>query len=73
MTTAVLLVVTILGIYFDSFLKQSFLTNTRVRMHHGYERLSYNLKNIERQLKEGIAYVRSDEKMIVAEPGQTHV
>lgn len=66
MTTAVLLVVTILGIYFDSFLKQSFLTNNRVRIHHGYERLSYNLKNIERQLKEGVAYVRSDEKMIAS-------
>ncbi|MCG6937698.1 MAG: diguanylate cyclase, partial [Gammaproteobacteria bacterium] len=65
-TSAVLLVVTILGIYFDSFLKQSFLTNTRVRMHHGYERLSLNLRNIERQLKEGIAYVRSDEKMIAS-------
>lgn len=65
-TTAVLLVVTILGFYFDDFLKQSFLKNTRLRMHHGYQRLSYNLKTIERQLKEGIAYVRSDEKMIAS-------
>jgi diguanylate cyclase (GGDEF)-like protein len=65
-TTAVLLVVTVLGFYFDGFLKKSFLHNTRVRMHHGYERLSNNLNTIERQLKEGIAHVKSDEKMIAS-------
>ena len=65
-TTAILLVATVLGFYFDGFLKQSFLENTRIRMHHGYERLSYNLKNIETELKDGIAYVRSDESMIAS-------
>lgn len=65
-TTAVLLVVTILGFYFDSFLKDTFLTNTRLRINHGYERLALNLKNIERKLKEGVSFVRSDEKMIAS-------
>lgn len=65
-TTAVLLVVIVLGFYFDGFLKQSFLENTHVRMHHGYERLFYNLTNIENELKEGISSVRSDENMIAS-------
>ena len=65
-TIAVLLIVTVLGFYFDGFLKQSFLENTRVRMHHGYERLSYNLNNIVSQLKEGITHIRSDEKMVAS-------
>ncbi len=65
-TTAVLLVVTVLGFYFDGFLKQSFLENTRVQLHHGFERLFYNLNNIETQLKEDVAHIRSDEMMIAS-------
>lgn len=65
-TTAVLLVVIVLGFYFDGFIKDSFLENTRTRMHHGYERLSYNLRNIEINLKEGISFARSNEKMIAS-------
>lgn len=65
-TIAVMLVVTVLGFYFNSFIKDGFLENTRTRMHHGYERLSYNLRNIEQQLKEGIEFARFDKKMIAS-------
>jgi len=65
-TAAVMLVVTVLGFYFDEFLKNSSLENTRIRMHHGFERLSYNLENIEHELNEGIAFARSDEKLIAS-------
>lgn len=65
-TMAVMLVVTVLGFYFDGFLKESFLENTRVRMHHGFERLSSNLKNIEDGLKGGIDFVKSDELLIAS-------
>ena len=65
-TTAVMLVVTVLGFYFDEFLRNSFLENTRVRMHHGYERLAYNLKHIEHELNGGIAFALSDEKLIAS-------
>ncbi|MDH5611892.1 MAG: EAL domain-containing protein [Gammaproteobacteria bacterium] len=61
-----MLVVIVLGFYFDNFIKNSFLENTRIRMHHGYERLLYNLKNIERELNEGIEFARSDEKLIAS-------
>lgn len=65
-TTTVILVVTILGIYFDNFIKDSYLENARTRIHHGYERLAYNLRNIEHELKEGVAFARSDEKLIAS-------
>ncbi len=65
-TFAVIVVVAALGFYFDNFLKKSFLENTQVRFQHGYERLAYNLDVIENELKEGVDFVRSDEKLIAA-------
>lgn len=65
-TATVILVITSLGFYFDGFLKKNSLENAHARMHHGYERLSYNLQKIERELKEGIAFVISDERMIAS-------
>ncbi|MEN8169986.1 MAG: PAS domain S-box protein, partial [Pseudomonadota bacterium] len=60
-TTSVILIVTVLGFYFDNFIKKSFFENAHARMLHGYDRLSYNLKSMERDLKKGIAFVKFDE------------
>ncbi|MCK5335973.1 MAG: PAS domain S-box protein, partial [Gammaproteobacteria bacterium] len=62
-TIAVMLVITALGFYFDTFLKNSSLENATNRILHGYERLAYNLENIKSNLKEGISFVQSDEQM----------
>ncbi len=61
--TAIMLVVTALGFYFDSFLRKSSLNNAHTRILHGYQRLSYNLKNIEKNLYDDISFTQSDEKM----------
>ena len=63
---AVLLVLAVLGFYFDDFLKQRFLDDTQQRMLRGYQRLAYNLKNTERELHEGIAFIKDDERMIAS-------
>lgn len=60
---AVMLVVIALGFYFDSFLKKSSLNNAHTRILHSYQRLAYNLKDIEKKLNDGIAFTQSDEKM----------
>lgn len=55
------LVISGLGVYFDSFLRTSFLENTRTRMTYGFERLHFNLGQIESSLREGVAFLRVDE------------
>ncbi|MBI5007284.1 MAG: EAL domain-containing protein [Nitrosomonadales bacterium] len=65
-TSAVLLVLVILGAYFDDFLKGRFLEDTQQRMQRGYQRLDYNLKEIERELRDGIVFVKTDEKMLAS-------
>jgi len=65
-TFAVLLVLAILGFYFDNFLKERFLDGTQQRMQRGYQRLAYNLKNTERELREGVTFTKTDEKMIAS-------
>ena len=65
-TFAVLLVLTVLGFYFDGFLKDRFLDDTQLRMQRGYQRLAYNLKEIERELRDGISFIKTDEKFIAS-------
>lgn len=65
-TFAVLLVLTVLGFYFDGFLKERFLEDTHQRMQRGYQRLAYNLKETEQELRDGIAFIKTDEKFIAS-------
>ena len=65
-TFAVLIVLVLLGYYFDSFLKERFQEDTQLRMMRGYERLTHDLKNFERDLRDGIAFIKTDEKTIAS-------
>lgn len=65
-TSAVLLVLFALGLYFDQFLRSNFSELTSQRMQHGYERLAYNLIQIENELQEGAAFARSDERILAS-------
>ena len=60
---AVMIVVVVLGLYFDNSMKNRSFANAHTRISHGYQRLAYNLKNIEDSLKEGIAFINSDEQL----------
>ncbi len=66
MTAAGILILAALGVYFDSFLKQNFLENTETRMRHGFQRLAYNISNIESGLHEGIAFIKSHEPTLAS-------
>ena len=61
-----LLVISGLGIYFDSFLRSSFLEAARTRMIYGFERLEFNLQQIESSLTDGVAFLRVDEPVLAS-------
>ena len=65
-TFSVLLALFILGYHFDDFLKERSLLSATQRMQHGYDRLIYNLKNIEQELKNGIEFIKTEEKLIAS-------
>ncbi len=60
------LVISGLGVYFDNFLRSSFLESTRTRMAYGFERLNFNLSQIESGLQEGVAFLRVDEAALAS-------
>jgi diguanylate cyclase (GGDEF)-like protein len=65
-TLAVLLVLLVLGVYFDLFLRSSFLEDTSKRMQHAYVRLSYNLNRLEEGLTDGASFAKTDERLLAS-------
>jgi diguanylate cyclase (GGDEF)-like protein len=63
---AVSLVMLALGVYFDIFLRQNFLEITSQRMQHAYQRLGYNLAQIEAGLREGASFAKTDERLVAS-------
>jgi diguanylate cyclase (GGDEF)-like protein/PAS domain S-box-containing protein len=62
-TLAVMLVLLIVGVYFDVFLRNSFLDSTNKRAQQAFQRLVYNLDNIEAELKKGSVFAQTDERL----------
>ncbi|OOV86716.1 putative bifunctional diguanylate cyclase/phosphodiesterase [Oceanospirillum linum] len=60
------IVITGLGIYFDYFLRTSFLDATRTRMAYSFERLNFNLSQIESSLSDGVAFLKVDESALAS-------
>ena len=65
-TLAVMLVLVVLGVYFDIFLRESFLDSASTQIQHAYQRLAYNLNRIEEELKKGSAFAKTDERLIAS-------
>ncbi len=63
---AIIFILGIIGFYFDSFLKQSYLEDTKGRMLHGYERLASNLTVIQQELSKGVSFINSDEGVLAS-------
>jgi diguanylate cyclase (GGDEF)-like protein len=62
----VILSLSILGFYFNNFLKQTYLDNTQKQMAHAFTRLASDLGKIEKDLKEGTAFLQADESMLAS-------
>jgi len=56
----------ILGLYFDTFLKESFLQTTQKRMLHGFKRLSGDITSATKDIKKGIAFIQTDESTLAS-------
>lgn len=65
-TLAVMLVLVVLGVYFDIFLRESFLDSASTQIQHAYQRLAYNLNRIEEELKKSSAFAKTDERLIAS-------
>jgi signal transduction histidine kinase/ActR/RegA family two-component response regulator len=65
-TTGVVLVVAVLGLYFDHFIRTSFLEATQLQMDHGFKRLTFNLQTTERELQEATNFIKDDQSMIAS-------
>lgn len=63
---AVLLVACALGFYFDSVIKSHFRGQARQQIEHGFDRLAFNMSTAEYELRQGIAFVQTDEKFIAS-------
>ena len=55
-----------IGIYFDSFLKESYMENTKKQMLHGFEKVANDQKSVEEQLKKGVGFLEDDEGMLAS-------
>ena len=62
-TAGVVLVVAVLGLYFDHFIRASFLAATERQMDHGFKRLTFNLQSTERELQEATDFIKNDQSM----------
>ncbi|OIP56970.1 MAG: hypothetical protein AUK54_00980, partial [Helicobacteraceae bacterium CG2_30_36_10] len=56
----------VLGFYFDSFLKENDFENTKKRMLHAYSRMAQNLIKTEQELKQGISFIKDDERLLAS-------
>ncbi|MBD3789195.1 MAG: EAL domain-containing protein [Campylobacterales bacterium] len=56
----VIVLVTIMGVYFDSFLKKNAFENAQKRIVHGYSRLYSDIIKLESELKQGVAFIQND-------------
>jgi signal transduction histidine kinase len=62
----IILMLGIIGVYFDMFLKESYLEDTKKRMLHGYDRLVSSLSAMEKELQDGVSFINSDEGMLAS-------
>lgn len=58
--------VSVLGCYFDSFLRETFFEEAKSRILYGFQRLATDLKTTTEELKEGIFFIRTDEYFLAS-------
>jgi len=63
---AVVAVAVVLGVYFDGVIQTYIRAQARQRIEYGFERLAFNLGEIEAQLRETIGFVQSDDGFIAS-------
>ncbi|MFH0710171.1 MAG: EAL domain-containing protein [Pseudomonadota bacterium] len=60
----IVLVVGILGSYFEYFLRSNYAEKSQQQIHFAFQRISTSLNSLEDNLKQGITFIQDDEIMI---------
>lgn len=60
---SVIISISLLGLYFDTFLQDTYFKSTKKRIHHGFERIFSDIKKINYELKKGIIFIQNDENL----------
>ena len=55
-----------LGVYFDNYLKETYLKDAKKKIEHSFSRLISEVQKIENNLKSGISFVQYDEAFIAS-------
>ncbi len=66
MILSVVITIGILGLYFDTFLQDTYYKTTKKRIHHGLDRIFSDITNINNELKKGIMFIQSDEILLAS-------
>ncbi|MFT7880672.1 MAG: EAL domain-containing protein [Sulfurimonas sp.] len=61
---AIIVLVSFLGIYFDTVMEKNYRENTQKRMLNGFTRLYNEIKQTEEKLKEGVSFIKTDKYLI---------
>jgi len=56
----------ILGINFDSFLKENDFKSTHKRMTHGFDRIATHITEVKSSLSKGVSFTQSDESLLAS-------
>lgn len=63
---SIILAVTILGVYFDLFLKDIYFIDAKHRISDAKEKISLDIKNQESELVKGISFIKDDKQMLAS-------
>ncbi|MFA6195488.1 MAG: EAL domain-containing protein [Sulfurimonas sp.] len=63
---SVIVSISLLGIYFDTFLEDTYFKSTKKRINHGFERIFSDIQKIDYALKKGIMFIQSDENILAS-------
>ncbi len=61
---SLVLLVGVLGIYFDSFLTKKHFEETTTKMQHGFNRVHNNIKTSNADIKKGIEFIKTDNYLL---------
>lgn len=64
--TSILILIGVMGMYFDHFLRESHFEAAKQRIAYAFNRLTLNLSSFEYDLKKGVAFLGEDESVLAS-------
>ncbi|MBN2870265.1 MAG: EAL domain-containing protein [Campylobacterales bacterium] len=64
--SSMVILVVVLGAYFDTFLRESYFETAKQRISYAFNRINLNLSELENDLTKGVAFIKDDEAMLAS-------